>query len=96
MDEFNHRKPLSLRKRGIYVPQPGWIMFFAKLVVAVAVMGLIAYYCKIQFDWAALQAQPWLRAGALFAIVAGSGLAYFVVLFGLGFRFRDFIYNFQT
>ena len=79
-----------LRKRGIYVPQPGWIVFFGKLVVAVAVMGLIAYYCKIQFDWPGLQAKPWLRAGALFAIVAGSGMAYFVVLFGLGFRFRDF------
>ncbi|UOD27861.1 murein biosynthesis integral membrane protein MurJ [Massilia violaceinigra] len=79
-----------LRKRGIFVPQPGWLVFFAKLVIAVAVMGLIAYYCKIQFDWTALQARPWLRAGALFAIVAGSGLAYFVVLFGLGFRFRDF------
>ncbi|MDQ1831695.1 murein biosynthesis integral membrane protein MurJ [Massilia scottii] len=79
-----------LRKRGIYVPQPGWLMFFAKLVIAVSVMGLIAYYCKIQFEWAELQARPWLRAGALFAIVAGSAMAYFVVLFALGFRFRDF------
>ncbi|MFB9242220.1 murein biosynthesis integral membrane protein MurJ [Massilia antarctica] len=79
-----------LRKRGIYVPQPGWLMFFARLLIAVAVMGLIAWYGKSQFDWAALQARPWLRAGALFAIVAGSATAYFVVLFGLGFRFKDF------
>ncbi|WP_229509288.1 hypothetical protein [Massilia sp. CCM 8734] len=71
-----------LRKRGIYVPQPGWLVFFVKLVIAVAVMGLFAWYCQIQFDR--------LRAGARFAIVAGSGLAYFVVLFRLGFRFRDF------
>ncbi len=79
-----------LRKRGTYLPQPGWMLFFVKLVVAVAVLGAIAYYGQLQFDWAALQATPWLRAGVLFAIIGVAALAYFTVLFGLGFRFRDF------
>ncbi len=81
---------LVLRKRGTYIPQPGWLVFFAKLVVAVAVLGAIAYFGQLQFDWARMQAQPFMRAGILFAIIGVAALAYFVVLFGLGFRFHDF------
>ncbi|RJG15148.1 murein biosynthesis integral membrane protein MurJ [Massilia cavernae] len=80
----------GLRRRGIYVPQPGWIGFFLKLAIAVSVMGLLSWYCAGQLDWAAMRATPWLRAGALFAIVAASGAAYFAVLFALGFRLGDF------
>jgi putative peptidoglycan lipid II flippase len=80
----------GLRRRGIYVPQPGWIGFFGKLVVSVLVMGAVSWACQAQFDWAALRAHPWLRVGALLGIIAASGAAYFAVLFGLGFRLRDF------
>ena len=79
-----------LRKRGIFVPQPGWLVFFAKLVVAVAVMGGLTWYGSTQFDWAALQSNGWLRAGALFGIVTAGAVAYFAVLLALGFRVRDF------
>jgi len=37
-----------------------------------------------------MQAHPLLRAGALALVVAVCGLAYFVTLFLVGFRFRDF------
>lgn len=79
-----------LRKRGIFVPQPGWFLFFVKLVVAVSVMGAVAYYSRMRIDWVDMQQHGWLRAGALFGIVGGSALAYFAVLFALGFRARDF------
>ena len=80
----------GLRSRGIYIPQPGWIVFFLKLAVAVAVMGGLCWYSAAQFDWTGMQATPWLRAGALFAIVGLSAAAYFAVLFALGFRVGDF------
>jgi putative peptidoglycan lipid II flippase len=80
----------GLRRRGIYVPQPGWIGFFGKLAVSVLAMGAVSWACQAQFDWAALRAHPWLRVGALLGIIAASGAAYFAVLFGLGFRLRDF------
>lgn len=80
----------GLRRRGIYVPQPGWGMFFAKLAAAVSVMSALCWYGAAQFDWAAMQASPWLRALALFALVSAGALVYFAVLFTLGFRFGDF------
>lgn len=79
-----------LCKRGIYVPQPGWLVFFFKLALAVLVMGAIAWYTSGLFDWTAKDVNGLLRAGMLAAIVAGCGMMYFAVLFGLGFRIRDF------
>jgi putative peptidoglycan lipid II flippase len=80
----------GLRRQGIYTPRPGWSGFFARLFVAVAVMGALAWFCQAQLDWAALHAHPLLRAGALFAIIAIAGASYFGVLMALGFRPRDF------
>jgi putative peptidoglycan lipid II flippase len=82
---------IGLRRRGIYVPHAGWLPFFLKVVTAVAVMGALAWYCQAQFDWAALRSHPVLRVAALFAIIAGSAVAYFAVLGILGFRPRDFM-----
>jgi putative peptidoglycan lipid II flippase len=59
-------------------------------LVAVAVMGALAFACQSQLDWAALHVHPWLRIGALFAIIGVAGASYFAVLFALGFRPRDF------
>jgi putative peptidoglycan lipid II flippase len=80
----------GLRRRKIFVPAPGWRSFFLKLVVAVCLMGAVSWYGQAQLDWAAMQAHPWLRAGALFLIIGASATVYFAVLFALGFRPRDF------
>jgi putative peptidoglycan lipid II flippase len=80
----------GLRRIGIYTPQPGWAGFFARLVVALAVMGAIAWFCQSQLDWTALHAHKLLRIGALFAIIGVAGASYFAVLLTLGFRLRDF------
>ena len=80
----------GLRQRKIFVPHPGWRGFFARLGAAVCVMGALAWTAQHQLDWAAMQAHPWLRAGALFAILAASAVSYFGVLFALGFRPADF------
>jgi putative peptidoglycan lipid II flippase len=80
-----------LRKRAIFTPQAGWPLFFAKLVLAVAVMGALAWFASAQFIWTGPgQLHGLLRAGALLAVVTLCGMAYFGVLFGLGFRFGDF------
>jgi putative peptidoglycan lipid II flippase len=81
---------IGLRKRGIYVPSPGWGKFFVKLVVAVAAMGLTGWFAAQQFDWLALRATPLLRAGALAGVIAVCALVYFGLLVLLGFRVRDF------
>jgi putative peptidoglycan lipid II flippase len=80
----------GLRARKIFVPHPGWTGFFVRLAAAVCLMGAVAWVAQGQFDWAAMQAHPWLRAGALFVIIAASVVTYFAVLFLLGFRLGDF------
>lgn len=79
-----------LRKRGIFVPQAGWIPFFLKLLVAVSVMGAIAWYAGAQFVWTGPGVNGLMRGTLLFGIVTVSAAAYFGVLFALGFRMRDF------
>ena len=79
-----------LKKRGTFVPQPGWPLFFAKLVIAVLLMGALAWYAASWLDWTDAHLNKLLRAGILAAIVALSGLVYFGVLLALGFRIGDF------
>jgi len=81
----------GLRRRGIYAPHAGWLPFFLKVVVAVAVMGAVAWFSQMQLDWTALRAHPFLRLGALLLIIGVSAVAYFAVLLGLGFRPRQFM-----
>jgi putative peptidoglycan lipid II flippase len=81
----------GLRRRAIYVPHAGWLPFFTKVVVAVALMGAVAWFSQAQLDWAALRAHPVLRAGALFLIIGVSAAVYFAVLLALGFRPRQFM-----
>ncbi len=80
----------GLRRAGIYVPQPGWGAFFAKLAVAASLMGALCWYAAGRIDWAAMQVHPWMRAGLLFVIIGASAVLYFAVLFALGFRLGDF------
>ncbi|WP_312515762.1 murein biosynthesis integral membrane protein MurJ [Massilia sp.] len=81
---------IGLRRRGIYTPQPGWLVFFVKLALGVAALGAVAWFGQAQFDWAAMKATPALRIGALFGIIAAAAVTYFAVLALLGFRPRDF------
>jgi putative peptidoglycan lipid II flippase len=80
----------GLRRRGIYEPSPGWGAFYLKLAIAVTAMGALTWWCASRLDWAAMQATPLLRAGALLGIVAAGAALYFAVLFALGFRVGDF------
>ena len=79
----------GLRRRGVYMPQPGWARFFVKLLVAMAVMGAVLWF-------AAGSDALWVEEGGiarvlrLSGVVAAGGLAYFATLFALGFRIKDF------
>jgi len=81
----------GLRRRSIYAPHAGWLGFFLKVVLAVAVMGAVAWFSQAQLDWTALRAHPFLRLGALLLIIGASAAVYFAVLLGLGFRPRQFM-----
>lgn len=79
----------GLRSRAIYMPQPGWCVFLLKLALAVCAMGAALWLLSGDVT-------SWLTAAAperiwrmLKLIVAGSG-TYFVTLWLLGFRPRQF------
>jgi putative peptidoglycan lipid II flippase len=79
-----------LRKHAIYAPQPGWLAFFAKLVVALVVMGGVLWVLDRPTAW--WIAAHWSeRAGWIAVLVTAGGAAYFAVLFALGFRPRHFV-----
>lgn len=80
----------GLRRRGIYVARSGWALFFMKLVVAVVLMAGVAIWVAGHFNWILLQAQPWVRIGALAVVMIACGITYFSALLAMGFRFRDF------
>ncbi len=79
-----------LRKAGVYAPQPGWRGFFLKVAIALAAMGGALF-------WAMGDTQVWLhmRAGEkvlhLSALVAIGAGVYFVTLYTLGLRLKEFV-----
>ena len=79
----------GLRSRGIYSPQPGWPVFFSKLVLALLAMSAVLWL-------AAGSPAGWLAASAatrvvwLAGIVALGAVTYFAVLWLAGFRLSDF------
>jgi putative peptidoglycan lipid II flippase len=80
----------GLRRRGLYVPRPGWGLFLARLTGALFLLAGTALWGASHFDWLALKAQPLLRIGALVLVLGATGAVYFGSLLIMGFRFRDF------
>ncbi|MFZ6709832.1 murein biosynthesis integral membrane protein MurJ [Undibacterium sp. TC9W] len=80
----------GLRKRGIYQPQKGWLMFLVKLFAALVLMAGVALWTSEQFHWLAMRNTPVLRAGALALVLLACASTYFAALALMGFRPRDF------
>ena len=81
----------GLRRRGHYRPQPGWGRFLAQVGLAGAVLAAWLVWAQQQWDWLALQAQPWLRLGWLALVLAVAVLLYFTVLRVAGLKWRAFV-----
>ena len=78
-----------LRKRGIYAPRPGWLMFVSRLAIALFVLAaLLLAIAGPAALW--LQATLWAKVGRLAWVCAAGAAAYFGALWLLGFRVADF------
>jgi putative peptidoglycan lipid II flippase len=78
-----------LVRRKLYAPQPGWGLFFARLLVALGVLaGVLAWLVGPADVW--LHASLWHKLARLAGVIAAGVLAYFATLALLGFRLRDF------
>lgn len=80
----------GLRKRGIYVAQPGWGLFLMRLGGALFLLAGVALWGAQHFNWIAMGAHPLQRVAALTGILVACGASYFGALLATGFRFRDF------
>ena len=79
----------GLRQHKVYQPQAGWGIFSFKLLIAMLIMGSVLWFATgSESSWFAFPLlERILRLGVL--VVLGAG-AYFVTLWGLGFRLQDF------
>jgi putative peptidoglycan lipid II flippase len=79
----------GLRKRGAYVPEPGWPLFLLKVAAAVALMALALYAAMGEPAWW-LQVRWQQKLGWLLALVVLGAATYGACLALFGFRLRDF------
>src|SRR5260221_12080782 len=78
-----------LRKRKIYAPQPGWLVFLLKVAASVAFMAVGLFTAMGGPGW--WLAAPWQwRLPALGGLVALGAAAYGACLFAFGFRPHEF------
>ena len=82
----------GLRRRAIYMPQPGWGVFILKLALAVYVMSAVLWLLSgSAVSWLAAGAAE--RIGRMALLVLAGGGTYFATLWATGFRPRDFARN---
>jgi len=79
----------QLRKQAIYQPQPGWLIFFAKILLALAAMGVVLWFAAGS-DASWLTGSALSRATQLSGVVLAGAISYFAALWLLGFRLKDF------
>ena len=78
-----------LRKRGIFQPEPGWLKFTFKIMIALLALGLVLWFgMGLEQDW--LISHGWKRIWHLSWLVVAGAAVYFAVLGLLGFRLKDF------
>lgn len=82
---------VGLRRRGLYQPKPGWRVFVLRVLGATALLTAALVWAAQGIDWIGLRAQPWQRAGAMAAVLAGVAALYFAALAATGLRPREFI-----
>ena len=79
----------QLRKADMFQPQPGWLIFLAKLLVAVLTMAAVLLAAMHHMPAWAEGDMLW-RLSRLAVVVVAGLLSYFGMLLLLGFRLRDF------
>jgi putative peptidoglycan lipid II flippase len=79
----------KLRSHNIFQPQPGWLVFFLKILTALAVMGVTLWFAAgSDASWLADSAIT--RASRLAGVIVIGATSYFAALWLLGFRLKDF------
>jgi putative peptidoglycan lipid II flippase len=81
---------IGLRRRGIYTPSSGWLVFFVQMIGACLVLAGVMHRFAISFDWIGLHAQPLARIVLLAACLVLFAALYFGMLWLMGFKYAYF------
>lgn len=84
----------GLRMNNTFQPQPGWLSYMLKVLIAVLAMALVLYLLSGPGSWW-LGAGSVIRALALGALISLGGVVYFGCLLMLGIHPRDFSGKFK-
>jgi len=79
----------GLRRADIFRPEPGWLVFFARLSTAVLGMCVVLWTMADGAQWW-LDASGVQRMARLAVVVTAGAATYFLALWLLGFRVRQF------
>lgn len=82
---------LTLKRKGYYHAQPGWLRFGCQVFVACIVLALYLIFSASYFNWEALRAAPWLRVGTVLLLILGAMVVYFATLALSGCRLKQLI-----
>jgi putative peptidoglycan lipid II flippase len=82
---------VGLLRRGSYKPQPGWWRFGLQVLLATALLTGLLWFAANHLPWVAMRQEAWLRIGWMVAVLAGSALLYFGVLWATGLRLKAFL-----
>lgn len=83
----------TLIKRDVYKSDLNWFAFLIRIIPALIAMAAVLLFSNNFFDWIQLANQPLLRTTYLLSVVISAAFVYFIVLFLLGFRLRDFTHK---
>ena len=81
---------IGLRRRGIYMPSSGWLVFFVQMIGACLVLAGVMHWFAISFDWIGLHAQPLARIVLLAVCLVLFAALYFGMLWLMGFKYAYF------
>jgi putative peptidoglycan lipid II flippase len=82
---------IGLRRRGIYTPTPGWVAFLGKLLLALCALAVLLWLIRANLPTPTPASSLMARALWLSVVTGAGGGLYVMVLWLLGFRFRDFV-----
>ena len=81
---------VGLIRLGVYKPQPGWLAFGARVLVAALALGAGLMWANHAIDWLD-RSHPLLRALKLAGVLAGVSALYVGVLAAVGIKMRHFV-----
>ncbi|SMC35438.1 murein biosynthesis integral membrane protein MurJ [Polynucleobacter kasalickyi] len=83
---------VGLYRRGVMrFGEQQWLKFFARIVLGVGMFGVVLHFGANYHNWIELQVSPLTRILLMMAWGSGAILVYFLTLWIIGFKFKEFL-----